>query len=462
MKLGAKRVSRLDRRCLIVPTRTYSWKRARQSVITPIGIGVILTLLLTAPGGLARSSSSGSPNPPSSSSRLSADAGPACALASEGSGQFWTPDVLADSPYLGSVTGSSTVSNYGTFSFSDGLETYTSSGSSSSTATVSESSGNAAGEFQLDTWYVYRLHSTAPGGGWCNYPSVATFSQGNQYTGAISLTCFPSFCGTTDDSSLITSFKYGGYSSITFSNGYSQDDGSVDTCGIGAWNWGVTQSIMTDESVSVGVTGSAGAVTATGSLGLTWASGSSSSTSFTYSIPGDSGTYYYDNLDGAGVGPISGALSWDYASGCSGGGGGCVLTGTHITLADRRIVPVQDLKPGDQLLSWNVTTDRPVITTVTSVYPTYVGSLLSIDHGLLIASGLNDQPVYARMPNGSQGWVLVGNLVVGSSLFDPLTHSWIPVTSLQYQNGTYQLVYSVGTSAPNNYIGNGVLLDLKT
>lgn len=429
----------------------------------------ILTLLVVCVlwiTSLSISPPSASPQGIGAANGLSEAVGPVCALVNIGSTQFWTPNVMADSPYLGTVTGSATVSNYGSYTFSDGIDTITSSNSASSTATVTESGGNAAAQFELNTWYIYRSHYTTSGG-WCSNSYVARVGTGNQYTGALSLTCYPNYCPVSDDSYLVNQLQFNGVTSITFHNGFSQNDGTVYTCGTGPWNWDVTQRTLTQEAVSVGFqfsfNGGVLSGTATGTLGLTWDSSSSSGTSFAYNIPGNSGTYYYDNLDGSGVGPISGALSWKYAGSCGGGGGGCVLAGTSIMMADRTTTPVQDLKPGDKVLSWDVSHNRPVVTTVTSVYPTYVASLIDVNNGLLYASGANDQPVYAQLPGQSPGWVLVGDLTVGSALFDPLSHAWIPVTSLTTVNGSYQATYDVATEPAqfNNYIANGLLLDRK-
>lgn len=61
-----------------------------------------------------------------------------------------------------------------------------------------------------------------------------------------------------------------------------------------------------------------------------------------------------------------------------------------------------------------------------------------------------------------QGWVLNPiDLRIGDMMFDPVTNSWILINSISTIQGHFK-VYDVVTSSFNNYIANGVLLDIKT
>ena len=89
---------------------------------------------------------------------------------------------------------------------------------------------------------------------------------------------------------------------------------------------------------------------------------------------------------------------------------------------------------------------------------------MDINNGLLFVSGLFDQPLYARVQNGTAEPVLLGRLNTTIELYDAMNNTWIPITHLEYLTGNFT-VYDVVTSSPfallqpsaNNYItGVGV------
>ena len=155
--------------------------------------------------------------------------------------------------------------------------------------------------------------------------------------------------------------------------------------------------------------------------------------------------------------------------------GGCVLNGTMVYLSDYSKAPVQSLKVGDTLLAYNIlsatlSTSNIVDATVTSINVSIVHHIVSIDNGLLLVSGLMDQPLYARLQNGTVQPVLLGMLNTTMELYNAITSTWIPITSLQYLKGNYT-VYDVVTSSSfalsqpsaNNYItGVGITNVVKT
>ena len=60
------------------------------------------------------------------------------------------------------------------------------------------------------------------------------------------------------------------------------------------------------------------------------------------------------------------------------------------------------------------------------------------------------------------GWVLnPEDLVIGDQMYNPITNSWVTIQDLNYLYGNFK-VYDVQTSPFNNYIANGILLDMKT
>ena len=157
------------------------------------------------------------------------------------------------------------------------------------------------------------------------------------------------------------------------------------------------------------------------------------------------------------------------SGGSGGGGGGCVLNGTEITLANGTQIPVQDLQPGMKAMSYDISNGSLIQSTVSKVTETNVSNVLELNHQVYI-SGMGDQPVYVKLVNGSTEWLVLGKVNYGMSVFDPLNNTWIPVTSITLHNGHYS-VYDVVTARQltngghtrvyNDYIANGVLLDMK-
>jgi len=149
-------------------------------------------------------------------------------------------------------------------------------------------------------------------------------------------------------------------------------------------------------------------------------------------------------------------------------GGGCVLTGTNITLADGSSIMVQNLHPGMKTLSYDVQTGKLMETTVTSVIENNVSMITSINNGELFVSGMEDQPIFVKLPNGTEEWLTVGQLTTSMELFNPLNNNWTQITNLTILFGNFT-VYDIHTarnfnnngSVRSDYIANGFLLDKK-
>jgi hypothetical protein len=124
-------------------------------------------------------------------------------------------------------------------------------------------------------------------------------------------------------------------------------------------------------------------------------------------------------------------------------------------MADGKEVPVQDVKPGDEIMGYDVQTGAFVVENVTSNNCTVVSEVLSINGGLLCVTP-TDQPIYT-----DHGWVVnPQDLQVGWRIYDPADNSWITIQSLQTLNGHFD-VYDLRATNPNTFIGNGILLDKK-
>jgi hypothetical protein len=153
--------------------------------------------------------------------------------------------------------------------------------------------------------------------------------------------------------------------------------------------------------------------------------------------------------------------------GGSGGGGGCVLYGTLIAMANGTFLPVQDLQPGMEILSYDTATGQYFNSTLTkSEVTTNVSQLWEID-GIVNISGVNKQPVYVQLQNGSDEWVVLGQLNFTMKIYDALDNTWMPIYSIIIRIGNWT-VYEP-ENAPfvhtdqtlrGTYIANGVVLDI--
>jgi hypothetical protein len=142
----------------------------------------------------------------------------------------------------------------------------------------------------------------------------------------------------------------------------------------------------------------------------------------------------------------------------SGGGGGCVAYDTPILTA-YGYVPVQALTPGEVIEEYNFTSEGLTRGELLSANASVSNELVDVNHGLMSLTA-TDQPIFIR--NGTfEGWLHdPRNITTSDYLFDPVTLTWIHVNSVQI-SGRSTTVYDVVTSGENDFVANGVLLDLK-
>ncbi len=179
----------------------------------------------------------------------------------------------------------------------------------------------------------------------------------------------------------------------------------------------------------------------------------------TYGYPQETWENSYYNLYGGQNSPPSSG---------GGGGGGCVLNGTLVSISRNQAIPVQELKVGQTLLSYNTKDGKLVQEKVTGINVSHVTSIIDVNNGLLYVSGTNDQPIYVTLPDGVQTWIMVGNLTTSDKLLDPLNSTWIPVNSVQVLHGNFTVYDVTGSKIfyengylRSNYITDGILLDKK-
>jgi hypothetical protein len=155
----------------------------------------------------------------------------------------------------------------------------------------------------------------------------------------------------------------------------------------------------------------------------------------------------------------------DCAPSGGGGGGGSVAAGTMITLSDRSTLPVQDLKVGMSLLSYNMNTNQFVDSTIARFTTVVVHNEMRIttSQGESLTTDQNPaQRLYVMFPNGTWTLLPVTELKVGYRLFDPIGQNWVPITHIHYKNSGTYIMYDIYPTDPGNYIANGYLDPLKT
>ncbi|MGA7476719.1 MAG: Hint domain-containing protein [Thermoplasmata archaeon] len=141
-----------------------------------------------------------------------------------------------------------------------------------------------------------------------------------------------------------------------------------------------------------------------------------------------------------------------------GGGGGCVAYGTPI-LTPTGYVPVQNLKPGHAVEEYDFSSRSLVQGTFTSGNITHVNQAVNINNGWLALTP-TDQPIFIKNSTFS-GWLHdPQNLTTADSIFDPVTQTWIHVTSVKLVD-LQATVYDVVTTYANNFVANGALLNRK-
>ncbi len=169
---------------------------------------------------------------------------------------------------------------------------------------------------------------------------------------------------------------------------------------------------------------------------------------------------------------MSDTLSFSYTTSTSGGdvgGGGCVLFGTNITLANGSTVQVQNLYRGEKILSYNTNKDRFFTDKVKQIIITQnVTSIIRIDNFISL-SGPTVQPVYVQTANGTDEWIFLGQITDGMSLYSPLNNTWVKVTNITIVIGSFTVYEVIGSKEfwdqghkRTDYIANGILVDRKT
>lgn len=133
----------------------------------------------------------------------------------------------------------------------------------------------------------------------------------------------------------------------------------------------------------------------------------------------------------------------------------CVAWGTPI-LTPNGYVPVQDIRPGDTVEEYNLTSSTMVTGILVAGNTSSVSQLVDINNGWLYVT-LTDQPIY--ISNSTfVGWLHdPQNLTIGDSIFDPVSQSWVQVTSVHLVSHRAKVI-DVVTDGVHDFIAAGALL----
>lgn len=97
--------------------------------------------------------------------------------------------------------------------------------------------------------------------------------------------------------------------------------------------------------------------------------------------------------------------------------------------------------------------------TLLSANTTDVSTVREIHHGFLRVTP-TDQPIYIKSATYQGGLKDPQNLTTSDRNFDPVTMTWIPLTSIQTVQD-HTLVYDAVTTVFGNFIVHGALMDRK-
>lgn len=150
------------------------------------------------------------------------------------------------------------------------------------------------------------------------------------------------------------------------------------------------------------------------------------------------------------------ALTATVVAPAGGGGGGSVAHGSLITMADGRLIPVQNLRVGDTMLGYDTLTSTFITSTLQAINIVETRNMLVIntEAGMPFRVDANPhQILWVKEASGSIGWRPVTEIRVGDSLFTP--HGWAKVTSIQFAPSGTHIMYDIIASAP--YFANGYL-----
>ncbi len=144
--------------------------------------------------------------------------------------------------------------------------------------------------------------------------------------------------------------------------------------------------------------------------------------------------------------------------------GGSVAYGTLVTLADRTAVPVQNLKAGMQVLSYNTTSSQYEVSTITRIDVVITRNMLIIDTQdplPLRVDNSTAQKLWVKKSDGTIGWISVTQIRPLDYLYNAMDQRWTMVKRIGLAPRGIHVMYDIFTAEPHNYIANNYLDPVK-
>ncbi|RLF26389.1 MAG: hypothetical protein DRN01_04845, partial [Thermoplasmata archaeon] len=146
----------------------------------------------------------------------------------------------------------------------------------------------------------------------------------------------------------------------------------------------------------------------------------------------------------------------------------CFPAGTMITMADGELKPIEKVRVGDFVLSYDVKDHRATVCKVLETVAPVRAGVYSINNGLVYVT--DDHPFYTLKKNGYVGWAAINPertkqgysmsvlpLEVGDKLFTQ-DGRWIAVQSIEYKPGPIQTYNLEDVSGKSTFFANGLLV----
>ena len=146
----------------------------------------------------------------------------------------------------------------------------------------------------------------------------------------------------------------------------------------------------------------------------------------------------------------------DSDTGDSGGGGSCFIAGTMVTMLDGSHMPIEDVVPGDMVLSYNTTTKEVVGAMITEIFH-HVPK--DSDGYILINGNIGVTREHEMYISGK--WEFADNIVIGDYLTDRNGNKII-AESIEWFPGGVPTFNLHTDDETHNYFANGVLVHNTT
>jgi len=157
------------------------------------------------------------------------------------------------------------------------------------------------------------------------------------------------------------------------------------------------------------------------------------------------------------------------------GGGGdtcCFPAGTMITMADGSLKPIENVKIGEYVLSYDIQSSQLTTCKVLETVSPIRDGVYNINNGLIQPT--DDHPLFVKKTDGTTGWAAINpahaesgynmkpmQLEIGDKLLTS-NGRWITIYSIEYTPGKIQTYNLEDVSGESNFFANGLLVHNAT